>query len=364
MATSLVRIRVVSVARRDTLYPLISSFGCRLCSSVPEDKVKRPGFIKRYLVDTTLGIINSSSSRLEKAYPTVFQIYKTFKTGLSGFTQDSREYYNVSTELWSGRSLRELSRAQLEILRQVPKDFIKIIPVLVVSFLPGGSGAFPIAYVFPRQLLSHHFWTEQQCHDFWRRDLKHRLEHLQFILDNMYLMSRHISDTDMEDKIVKIVRKLQHSVHPTVTEVLEIQPLFSSSPYNLERLSIAYARHLGKLNKMSLRKKWLKHDAMLLHYADLAMEREGIENMTDFEMERACFWRGLNPVGLPKRERIQYLRQWADISRFVDEHSVSMLLHLPLLFAFCQPTNRELMGGWKYRIRRQLHRSSGSSSSM
>ncbi|XP_076460103.1 LETM1 domain-containing protein 1-like [Babylonia areolata] len=356
MATSLNSGRVLSIAFRDLGLATKLSNGCRSCSRRAGDKVQPPGFIKRLLVDRVITIVNNSTNRLEKAYPTVFQIYKTFKTGLSGFVQDSREYYNVSTEVWSGHSLRDLSRKELEILRQVPRDFVKIIPVLLVSLVPGGSGAFPIAYVFPRLLLSHHFWTEQQRHEFWQKELKHRLEHLQPILDNMQLMSRHIDDPDMECKVLNIVRKLQHSVHPTVTDILVVKPLFESYPYNLERLSIAYVRHLGKLMRMSLRRRWLRHDAMLLHYTDMAMAREGIENMNDFELERACFWRGLNPVGLQRHERISFLHHWTAISQTVDEHSASLLLHLPLLLAFCQPTNRDLMGGWRYRFR--IHRPS------
>ena len=43
------------------------------------------------------------------------------------------------------------------------------------------------------------------------------------------------------------------------------------------------------------------------------------------------------------------------------EENVSLLLHLPLLFGFNLPTNRELMGGWLSRFRK--HQSSGSSAS-
>lgn len=39
--------------------------------------------------------------------------------GLSGFVQESRDYYRASTEVWSGCSLRDLSRKDLEILRFV-----------------------------------------------------------------------------------------------------------------------------------------------------------------------------------------------------------------------------------------------------
>ncbi|KAK7498563.1 hypothetical protein BaRGS_00010223, partial [Batillaria attramentaria] len=240
------------------------------------------------------------------------------KRGLKGFVKDSREYYKVSTDLWSGRSIKELSRHELEILRQVPYDFLRIIPVLVVSLVPGGSFAFPIAYVFPRVLLSYHFWTDQQRYKFWQHELKHRLQHMKPILEHMHLMSRHIPDADMQDKIVNVVNKLQHSVHPTVSEVLEVKSLFESYPYNLSRITIAYSRHLSKLMKMSLRRRLLKHDALLLHYTDMAMLREGIYNLTDFELERACFWRGLNPVGLNRRDQLAYLQHWLEVSKTLD----------------------------------------------
>lgn len=64
------------------------------------------------------------------------------------------------------------------------------------------------SYVFPKTLLSHHFWTEQQRQEFWQTDLKHRLQHMAPVLDNMSLMSRHIPDEEMEDKVMKIVNKV------------------------------------------------------------------------------------------------------------------------------------------------------------
>ena len=71
----------------------------------------------------------------------------------------------------------------------------------------------PNSYVFPRLLLSHHFWTEQQRHEFWQRDLKHRLQHFYPILDHMALMSQYIADPDMETRIIKIVKKVELNVY-------------------------------------------------------------------------------------------------------------------------------------------------------
>lgn len=60
-------------------------------------------------------------------------------------------------------------------------------------------------------------------------------------------------------------------------------------------LVVFVQRHLAKLMRMSVRRKRLRHDAMLLHYTDMAMMREGVESMTDFELERVslnCRFKG------------------------------------------------------------------------
>ena len=64
----------------------------------------------------------------------------------------------------------------------------------------------------------------------------------------------------------------------------------------MELFFVAFVqRHLAKLMRMSVRRKRLRHDAMLLHYTDMAMMREGVETMTDFELERVslnCRFKG------------------------------------------------------------------------
>ena len=75
----------------------------------------------------------------------------------------------------------------------------------------------PNSYVFPRLLLSHHFWTEQQRHEFWQRDLRHRLQHFYPILDHMHLLSQYIHDQDMETRIVKIVKKVCISIYVDIS---------------------------------------------------------------------------------------------------------------------------------------------------
>lgn len=49
---------------------------------------------------------------------------------------------------------------------------------------------------------------------------------------------------------------------------------------------ILFQRHLAKCMNMSLRRSKLKRDAKLLYYTDMAMLKEGIDNLTEFDLER------------------------------------------------------------------------------
>ena len=47
-----------------------------------------------------------------------------------------------------------------------------------------------------------------------------------------------------------LVLQLQHSIHPTVTDVLDVEPLFERNPYNLDRLSVTYVvSHVGAVSE-------------------------------------------------------------------------------------------------------------------
>jgi LETM1-like protein len=69
-----------------------------------------------------------------------------------------------------------LTRHELELHFQMPRDMIRVAPVLVLSALPFANYVvFPMAYIFPRKLLCRHFWSLQQRADFAAIDLRKRL---------------------------------------------------------------------------------------------------------------------------------------------------------------------------------------------
>ncbi|XP_050418146.2 LETM1 domain-containing protein 1 [Patella vulgata] len=294
------------------------------------------------MVKKQMDFYKKSENHVVLRYPKVYKIYHTFKAGMKGFFHDFKIYYRVITELWGGKDLSDFSRVELEVYTHLPKAFWRLTPLLVVSGIPFGSSVFPLAYMFPRFLLSHHFWTPEQRIQFYTQDLKKQIEHYSPIIQSLKFHSRHITDDNLQKKIRKIVGKLEHNVLPTTDEILQVKSLFNGSPYHIDRISITYLRHLAKSYGMSLRRKKLKQSILLLLYTDKAMVKEGIPTLLNDELERACFVRGLNPIGLRREERITFLIRWTQISQNIDESSISLLLHSPVLLTSAQPTNLSL----------------------
>ncbi|XP_046561189.1 LETM1 domain-containing protein 1-like [Haliotis rubra] len=326
--------------------PLICNSCIRYMSANPPDgHVSPPGFIKRYIVDHIVNFVSKRTEKLERRYPKVFEIYRTFRSGSSTFVSETKDYYNVTTELWGGRTLGTFSRHQLEVYKQIPRDLFRIAPILLISVLPWGGAIIALAYLYPRIFLSHHFWTQKQREKFWRQTLESRLHHTSAILDWTMRQSIHVPNQKKRDKLVRLIQKLEHAVQPSIEELLEVLPLFASFPYQTDRMATVYMRHLARcLNFWPLRAR-LYHDAMILLYTDLAMAREGIVKMDDYALEKACFLRSLNPFGLTREEKIAYLTNWTRISQEIDESNISFLLHCPAFLGGVHPNNLQLLGG-------------------
>lgn len=259
---------------------------------------------------------------------------------------DTKMYYLVTTNLWTGKSLNDFTRKELEVYKQYPRDVWKVSPVLIISALPFANYiVFPIAYMYPKWFLSPQFWTSEQKEAIWGEQLAKRLGHCPVVLRNLRARHAHMDDDHpLQEKLKNMLNKIRHLQSLTVKEILALKPLFEDYPCHLEKISIAYVRQLAKCNGLPLRRSKLIDATLIVHYTDLALGREGIENLSNEELAKACYSRSLNPVGISRNEQLQYLCQWVEVSRAINENSLSLWLHLPLFLAYNQPTNRQLTG--------------------
>ncbi|GFR78196.1 LETM1 domain-containing protein 1 [Elysia marginata] len=114
-------------------------------SKEPEDKVKVPSRPRRYALAKVVNFLSDSIDKLENRLPRAYLVYKTARTGIRSFIGDAKEFYRITKELWSGKSLSELSRKDLELYRQCSHDLPKMSIALIISLAPGGVLIFPLA---------------------------------------------------------------------------------------------------------------------------------------------------------------------------------------------------------------------------
>jgi len=101
--------------------------------------------------------------------------------------------------------------------------------------------------------------------------------------------------------------------------------------------------HLLKVHNMHRgwrRRSRLAERARLLQKMDKALVNEGGPISLSYdELRWGCFFRGFNTVSASQADAITWLQSWLQISCHVDEKSLSLLLHAPVLLGYNSPSN-------------------------
>lgn len=145
--------------------------------------------------------------------------------------------------------LRALTRKEIELYFQMPKDMMRVAPVLLLSTLPFANYViFPLAYMYPRLLLTQHFWSTEQRSEFNQYYLKDRLTYTRKVFrclqEKLELI---IPENKNHSKWTYILGLLGSGVHPTSEEILLVRRIFTEYPYHLDSLS---SKHLVFLKKL------------------------------------------------------------------------------------------------------------------
>ncbi|XP_067120280.1 LETM1 domain-containing protein 1 isoform X2 [Centruroides vittatus] len=305
--------------------------------------VKPAKGLKQYFENKFSRFVKGYEIILQNKFPSAFKVYQVFSVGTKELYRDIKEYMRISHDLRYGKSVRNLTRKELEIYFQIPKDMKKVVPVLLISTLPFVNYVvFPLAYLFPRYFLSSHFWSLQQRIDFALNHHKRRLYNYRPVFRHLQAKLLTINDKDLKGKWANILHQIGSGVHPPVNQILDVKTLFVNEPYSLRSLSSSHLSGLCRLHGLSafpFKSSRLWNHAGFIREMDLAMEREGMSMMSLDELRRACFMRGLSPLGLHRDEMITWLNQWTLVSKNIDSRSLSLLLHCPILLAYNYSSN-------------------------
>lgn len=164
------------------------------------------------------------------------RVYRIFTVGLKDFVRDLKDYFRIIRLLNSPEKNRfqSLTRREIELYHQMPKDMFKVAPVLLLSPLPFAYYiVFPLAYFFPRILLSSHFWTLQQKAEFNLFYLNRRLQHNRPLFRCIQEQLDQVNDNKLYDDWEAILGMIGSGVQPSVEQILKCKDLFSCKPYHL-----------------------------------------------------------------------------------------------------------------------------------
>lgn len=103
--------------------------------------------VRHYFFQKFFFYIANYDKVLEKRFPAAMHVYRVFMVGVKDFFSDMKKYYKINTIMNSSeKGLRALTRKEMELHHQMPKDMMKVAPVLLISALPFANYVvFPLA---------------------------------------------------------------------------------------------------------------------------------------------------------------------------------------------------------------------------
>ncbi|KAM8830072.1 LOW QUALITY PROTEIN: LETM1 domain-containing protein 1 [Synchiropus picturatus] len=336
LSSALYSHQLSSPQRYVTLVPPLCRWS--LCRRISSSGV-RPG-LGRYW--SKLQSINSRYERfLQKRFPRFYVLYHTFVEGFKLLFRDAKEVSRIKAMARArGLAFQDLTYREMETLRQFRRDVIKAVPLVLISIPPFANYlVFVLMYLFPRQLLIPHFWTPSQRLEFRRVYQSLRRQHHRPLLDQLHNSSRHVRDPQMKRRLQQLCSKAQAGARPQASEVLAVRSLFSGPPLGIGRLSADQMRLMSQLLFLTPRLPSFllglrldSHGRELLQL-DRALSRLGIQNLSQSELQQACFLRGLNADQLSVDQSRAWLHQWLEVSTVLKDAEVSLLLHNMLFFS-------------------------------
>ena len=198
---------------------------------------KRVAFIKKIWLINYMTFIKSYEQNLEKRFPKM-KVMRVFNSGIKNLYLDIKKYISIKKKQRE-RGMERLSRDELELIFTLPKDLLKVSPVLLISVIPFTNYVvFPMIFIFPRIFLISHFWTFEQKLDFLLYDQKRRLRFNEPLLRCLQEEVENIRHPRLKIKWSSVIASLGSGTHPTASDILATKELFTGPPYSLTSLKM------------------------------------------------------------------------------------------------------------------------------
>lgn len=247
---------------------------CRLIhknvSPEGSEKPKSTTTIKHYALSRYMQLVKSYEKVLEKKFPTALHVYRIFMVGIKDFYRDMKFYFKIYRRLSMPAGFKCLTRKEIELYHQMPKDMMRVAPMLILSTLPFANYiVLPLVwvimpkvkhaywcsflwtfhlnlsknvcswtgrYLFPRQLLCQHFWTLQQRTEFAMERLRIRLYNYRPVFRCVQAQLDTLKGREEHEHWAYVLGLLGSGMHPKPEDIVKSIDLFRGDPYHLSYL--------------------------------------------------------------------------------------------------------------------------------
>ncbi|CAH2224551.1 LETM1 domain-containing 1 [Pelobates cultripes] len=278
---------------------------------------------------------------LERKFPRFYELYSTFMKGFRMLLVEAKEVGMIKQKMsHQGVEFHQLSYREMEKLRQFRRDIIKAAPVVLISIPPFANYiVFLLMYFFPRQLLIRHFWTPNQQEEFLDIYHRMRMESYVDILDNLSKAIPQVTEKSLQSQMLNLCTQVKHGSHPQVNDIQAVSAAFAGPPFGLKRLDVhqlkAFSRVLfltPHLPAFFLQRRLGSHICEI-HNLDCALLKLGVGMLSEVEVKRACYIRGLNSTHLSTEDCRTWLNCWLQLSSRLKVSEASLLLHSMVLLS-------------------------------
>ncbi|KAL7065200.1 hypothetical protein AAHC03_04763 [Spirometra sp. Aus1] len=327
--------------------------------------------------------------------------YQRVKEGVGVTFTDFSQFLRLSYKRFGtdvSSNFNGLTRNEIRLLRTVPRDMVRLTPLLVAVALPATIAILPLFLAFPRLLLTRNFWTEAERRHFDVLQLRLRLlgPHADLTRQLTLLVSApsspsssapsqvyrsdvlqdHVSDptSSKEEQfseehrlLCKNLDLISQSKTPSFEDVKRLIPVFDG-PLNLDALDHHHITFLCGLHGLVRYRKPLPNSAVyrrpfadfLRSPANISRRRQQLQRLAQYvfaedrhlateldrdvlipdrELVELCLLRGIDGHSLSVTDMSRQLQTWCSISLAASDTSHSFRLHLPYLLNF----KRQLM---------------------
>ncbi|XP_020903781.1 LETM1 domain-containing protein 1 [Exaiptasia diaphana] len=287
---------------------------------------------------TSKSVRRNGNGRSEGRLHHFKKILKQFMTGSKDLGSDVKRLVAIRKKLKaSGKDWGALSLDETLHMNQVQRDLVKTLPALFVFCIPFVGYAAPlIAFMFPKHLLSRHYWLPVQEETFRKLDTTKRNRHYLPLVRELgrYALLEKGKGSNSEN-LLDVSLKTINKEHPTNEELLKSSDSFSEEnklgfnelpKYHLKRLSQAWLIWPWlprRLLRGNLRRRLAK-----IRKEDIALNREGLDNLDEQQLQRLCHRRGLDVSNLGSGALKEWLSEWVELSVTASGQDDSFLAHI------------------------------------